>query len=75
MTDGLVLTVAVPLVGALIAVVWPRRSETIGLLTVFAASAAAVHTLVTVATEGPLEHAVGAWPWPGTCSPSSFFKV
>ena len=59
--DVLVLSGALPLCGALIAVAWPRRCEVIGVLTAFAVSVAAVLTLVQVLVVGALQHEMGGW--------------
>jgi formate hydrogenlyase subunit 3/multisubunit Na+/H+ antiporter MnhD subunit len=57
----LALSVALPLAGALVTVVWRRRSESVGILTVLASGILALLLLVRVALHGTLEHAMGAW--------------
>lgn len=60
-SEALVLSVGLPLVGALLAVAWPRRVDSIGLVTALATAAMALLVLLRVLTDAPLEHAIGAW--------------
>ena len=59
--DPMILSIAAPLVGALVAAAWPRRSEPVGLLVTLISAIAALLTLLAVARHGPLLHAIGAW--------------
>lgn len=59
--DLLALSVAIPLAGALVTVVWHRRSESVGVLTILASGIMALLVLVQVAVDGPVQHAIGAW--------------
>ena len=61
MIDALVWAVALPLVGALLCVLMPRMAPTIGVATSLATATAAVATLWLVATQGPVEYAIGGW--------------
>ncbi len=63
-SDLLVLSIAAPLLGALVAAVWPRHGATAGLVSAIASAAAALLNLAAVLAPGSLEHAVGAW-YPG----------
>lgn len=59
--NALVLAIVAPLAGALLAVVWPRRAEAIGLISAVGTTAAAVQTLVAVVAGGTLMQALGGW--------------
>jgi multicomponent Na+:H+ antiporter subunit D len=61
MADYLVLPVALPLAGALLALVWPRRGGALALFAVAASLAVSLGVLAAVAAEGPLIHALGGW--------------
>ena len=60
-TDALVLSIVLPLAGALLAVIWPRRAQTIGLTTALATTLAALLTLRDVIGAGELVHTLGGW--------------
>lgn len=57
----LVWPVALPLIGSLLALVWPRRPDAIGIVGSAAALAAAVLVVARVMQQGTLEHALGGW--------------
>ncbi|MFM1891927.1 MAG: hypothetical protein RLZ44_1004, partial [Pseudomonadota bacterium] len=60
-SDALVLAIALPLLGAVLTALWPRRAEPVGLLTAAATTAAALATLFAVHDGGQLLHALGGW--------------
>lgn len=57
----LIWPVALPLLGGLLALVWPRRSDLVGLLTTAATLVAAALLLPAVDAGRALEHALGGW--------------
>ena len=59
--EWLVLSVGLPLFGAVIAAAWPRRAELVGLLSALVTAAAALAVVYTVGKQGPVEHALGGW--------------
>ena len=60
-TELLVLSIAIPLSGALAAVISPRHSEGLGMTAVLTSGALVLFLLAQVIVHGPLQHAVGAW--------------
>lgn len=60
-SEALVLTIALPLAGALVAVGWPRRAQTSGLVTALATALVAALTLREVIDAGEIVHALGGW--------------
>ena len=61
MPSLLIWPVALPLMGGLLALAWPRRSGAVGLGATAAALIASAMVLERVATQGTLEHALGGW--------------
>jgi multicomponent Na+:H+ antiporter subunit D len=61
MNDVVVWVIALPLSGALAAVVWPRRAGAIGIVVALATTLSAGTLLHRVATMGPLRYALGGW--------------
>jgi formate hydrogenlyase subunit 3/multisubunit Na+/H+ antiporter MnhD subunit len=61
MNASLVWPVSVPLLGAVLCIVWPRRSNTIANTTGAFILVAAVWLLYRVYESGPLIHALGGW--------------
>ena len=61
MTESMVLTVALPLLGAVLAVAWPARATLIGIVAVGAATIAAISVLLGVVDAGAARHLVGGW--------------
>ncbi len=61
MNSLLIWPVALPLAASLAAVLWPRRSDWIGMTAGFATLVAVGLLLWRVATEGPLTHVLGGW--------------
>ncbi len=61
MNSLLVWPVALPLVAALRALLWPRRARWIGVAASVATLVAVVLLTWRVAAEGPLIHALGGW--------------
>jgi formate hydrogenlyase subunit 3/multisubunit Na+/H+ antiporter MnhD subunit len=61
MNSLLIWPIALPLVGSLLALVWPLRAGTWGIATSAAAAGAAVWVVVEVAVQGVQVHALGGW--------------
>ena len=61
MNSELVWTVALPLVGALATLLWPRRSVMIGVAASVAMLVVVVFVTWRVAGDGPLVHTLGGW--------------
>lgn len=61
MNSLLVWPVALPLVGALTAFLWPRRSASIGVAASVATLVAVILVTWRVAADGPLVHSLGGW--------------
>jgi multicomponent Na+:H+ antiporter subunit D len=63
-TEWMAWAVALPLIGAMLAFLFPRRAAVVGLSGGLVTAAAAIAVLVQVAFGGPRELAVGGWPAP-----------
>ena len=61
LTDSLIWSLALPLLGALLSVVWPGWAVRIGVFSVLASLGAAACLLWQVADEGPVHYAIGGW--------------
>ena len=61
MTDAVIWVIALPLAGALLTVLAPRRVDAVGVATGLGTATAALALLWQVATEGPVRYAVGGW--------------
>jgi formate hydrogenlyase subunit 3/multisubunit Na+/H+ antiporter MnhD subunit len=59
--DVLVLAIVAPLAGALLAAVWQRRAEAIGLIAAVVTTVAAIRVLFAVSDGGALTQALGGW--------------
>lgn len=57
----LIWPVALPLAGSLLALVWPRRGDVIGVAATAATLVASAMVVGRVAAQGTLEHALGGW--------------
>ncbi|EXJ13737.1 complex I subunit 5 family protein [Imhoffiella purpurea] len=62
--DSLALAVALPLLAALLATVWPARATLLGLLGALATAAAALMVITEVWEHGQLSTALGGWDIP-----------
>ena len=60
----MLLAITLPLLGALLAFVWPRRAAPIGLIGAFMTAGAALAVLVQVAFGGPRRYEAGGWGAP-----------
>lgn len=61
MNSLLVWPIALPLIGSLLALVWPRRAGAWGIAASVAAAGAAAWVVAGVAAQGALVHALGGW--------------
>lgn len=57
----LIWPVALPLMGSLLALLWPRRADAVGVAASAAALAAAALIVARVVDQGTLTHALGGW--------------
>ncbi len=61
MIDALIWVIAAPLIGALMTVVLPRLANIVGVSAAMASFLATALTLWQIASEGPVDHALGGW--------------
>jgi formate hydrogenlyase subunit 3/multisubunit Na+/H+ antiporter MnhD subunit len=61
MTDSLIWSIALPLLGALLSVALPAWASRIGVFSVLASLGAVTSLLWLVASQGPVDYAIGGW--------------